>query len=291
MVLQGKGSWLFLKNDSNDVINQITGGYHINEHFLYSWRNLLSLRKAFFDKKGIKYHYLCVPNKECVKSKYLPDGLLLSENRPISRLSDILDKTLESQFSYPLTELSNSTHSTFPRGDSHWNQYGAYIAYSVMMKQMGFENIIHEKDVEFLTVQRTGDLISKLEPGATEEFLICKFNIPSSIEIEHDNRINNRGKLIIINNPLALNDSTLVLFRDSFGSALIHFLARTFSRVVSVWQPNIDWNIIEEERPQYVISQQAERFMIQVPDDISGETNNILSTSKNNNVEKYYKTL
>lgn len=77
--------------------------------------------------------------------------------------------------------------------------------------------------------------MSKVSDTLLDDTVVAKIKNSSSIEIEFDNHVRNRGKLVVINNSKALNDDTLVIFRDSFGSALIHFLARTFRRVVAVW--------------------------------------------------------
>ena len=64
-----------------------------------------------------------------------------------------------------------------------------------------------------------------------------------------------------------------VIFGDSFSSQLIKFLAESFSRMVVVWQPNLDYSIILNEKPDIVISEQVERFLIKIPDDIHGASN------------------
>jgi hypothetical protein len=45
----------------------------------------------------------------------------------------------------------------------------------------------------------------------------------------------------------------VVIFRDSFASALIPFLSEHFSRAVYLWQNNVDPQVIEDERPDVVI--------------------------------------
>ncbi|HEN6963529.1 TPA: hypothetical protein ACG54V_004741, partial [Escherichia coli] len=170
------------------------------------------------------------------------------------------------------------------------NQYGAFIAYEALMKSMGVDNKINIEDVDFISIKRKGDLMSKVSDTLLDDTVVAKIKNSSSIEIEFDNHVRNRGKLVVINNSKALNDDTLVIFRDSFGSALIHFLARTFRRVVAVWQPNIDIGIIEIESPQYVVSEQVERFMISPPNDISDKTHNQICASKKM-FKKYYKTI
>lgn len=289
-VLIGKDEWLFLQNDTNELIRQITGEFTISDSLVNHWSNVLKLRSSFFNSRGIAYTYLCAPNKECVYGKNLPDDVVLSDERPIFCLRPVFEGILGSAFCYPLTELQSGAIDTFSKGDTHWNQYGAFIAYEALMQSMGVDNKIKIKDVDFISTKRKGDLISKTSGHLLDNTVLAKIKIPSSIEIEFDNQVQNRGKLVIINNANALNDDSIVIFRDSFGSALVHFLARTFRRVVAVWQPNIDLGIIEIESPKYVVSEQVERFIVSPPNDISDKTHNQICASKKA-FEKYYKTI
>jgi len=54
----------------------------------------------------------------------------------------------------------------------------------------------------------------------------------------------------------------VVVFRDSFAIALMKFLGCSFNRVVYVWQQNWDKRIIEREKPDIVIDEMLERFVI-----------------------------
>lgn len=66
---------------------------------------------------------------------------------------------------------------------------------------------------------------------------------------------------------------TAVVFRDSFLTHTYGLPAQHFTRPVCVWQANLDGTIIERERPDFIVSQQDERFPVQWPDDPSGLTN------------------
>ena len=46
-----------------------------------------------------------------------------------------------------------------------------------------------------------------------------------------------------------------VVFMDSFGAGLVPFLSEDFSRVVYLWQNNMDPQIVQQERPQVVIQE------------------------------------
>ena len=50
-----------------------------------------------------------------------------------------------------------------------------------------------------------------------------------------------------------------VVFRDSFGSALVPFLAEHFSRAVYLWEYDIDPRVLDREQPRVVIQEWAGR--------------------------------
>jgi hypothetical protein len=52
-----------------------------------------------------------------------------------------------------------------------------------------------------------------------------------------------------------------VVFRDSFGSAMIPFLSEHFSRAVYVWQNDMAPALVEEERPDFVIQEWVGRHL------------------------------
>jgi len=53
----------------------------------------------------------------------------------------------------------------------------------------------------------------------------------------------------------------LVMFRDSFADGLIPYLSENFSRSVYVWKPKVDLQVIEQEKPDIVIFEVAERYL------------------------------
>ena len=59
-----------------------------------------------------------------------------------------------------------------------------------------------------------------------------------------------------------------VFYRDSFGSALIPFLAEHFQRMVALWEYDVVPAAIREERPQVVIQEWVgRRFYTRLPFD------------------------
>ena len=63
MVYEGRDGWLFLKNDSNHIVDQITGSYELPMNFSTQWRELLAYRAAQADARGYRHLTSFVPNK------------------------------------------------------------------------------------------------------------------------------------------------------------------------------------------------------------------------------------
>ncbi|MNH13961.1 hypothetical protein D3C79_735470 [compost metagenome] len=181
--------------------------------------------------------------------------------------------------------LSDSAIDTYPIGDTHWNQYGAYKCYIELEKILGRTDTLG--DIDFIKQDTPCDLGMKIYSNYTESLPVAKFK-KNTCKMEFHNKIINQGEIIIFNNPDAPVKNNVVFFRDSFGSRLFHFLIRTYSRVVAIWQPSIDFNIINIEKPDLVISEQSERFLISPPSDSSALGVEELVLSKNRNANLYY---
>ena len=57
------------------------------------------------------------------------------------------------------------------------------------------------------------------------------------------------------------NRVKLLMFRDSFAIELIPYLSESFSRSVYVWANKVDFSMVDEEKPDLVILEMAERHL------------------------------
>ena len=94
----------------------------------------------------------------------------------------------------------------------------------------------------------------------SEEDLVLVPRHPTARILEplHPNRRLTHGRIVTDapnRGPRAL------VFMDSFGPALVPFLSEEFSRVVYLWQDNIDPQVVEQERPQVVIQEWVGRAL------------------------------
>ena len=268
--LEGKNGYLFLDNDTNGVIDQITGKTPFLKPKQDQWIRLLEARSYLLALSDICYIFAVAPAKEVVLSEQLPEGILVSEERPAQILCNRLSETGRVNLVYPLNELrdSASPYQTFFVGDTHWTPYGAFIAYRAILEQaavdLGFP-LVTEAQLQPNQIESFGDLQVHANQSTPERVTGVSIRQSKAVTVM-DNRKPNRGRLIIYENSNAPNVRAIV-FRDSFTETMLPFLAETFRRLVVVWNPFVDYDLIAQESPNLVINIMAERFLSQVPDD------------------------
>jgi hypothetical protein len=86
-----------------------------------------------------------------------------------------------------------------------------------------------------------------------------------------DNEVHNRGSLIETECAEAPPTTCLVL-GDSFAGRLLPLFASTFRRCVDAYSATLDYSLVEEVRPDIVISVMNERFLIEPPRDSGAPT-------------------
>ncbi|MDB5661604.1 MAG: glycosyl transferase [Cypionkella sp.] len=265
MVLEGKDGWLFLRSDSNKVLLQITGKMQVADGFEDSWRRQFQERSRLAREGGYRYFHSIVPNKECVYAQFLPDGIVLSSNRPVHQVLMAADGLVPCLYHLDLLRDAARTQNVFSMGDTHWNHWGAFVTFNQTMAEMGLPPIGPD-EFQLIEHEIDGDLSGKI--GQRTSSPLITFINPAFQRV-YNNDVKHMGNLQIYENE----DKTLpklVMFRDSFSSHQLEMFAARFSRAVFVWQPNIDYSIIAAEAPDIVIVQQIERFVVTVPDDENG---------------------
>jgi hypothetical protein len=264
-VLIGKDGWLFLDNDTNRVIDQISGTYNLPANFRDAWSNLFLYRMDKSKELGFQYCYSIVPNKESVYHKYLPDGVKHSEERPVRLVLDCVPPGMRSCYLLDELLLASEYNEVYTKGDTHWNYIGALCGFNKIASILGL-GVLTSDDYTLNVVDIPGDLSSKCglpNSGPNISLLNKKYRVVD------DNGVSNIGKRIVFRN----DDQSLpscILFRDSFSDHQLEFYASRFSRLICLWQPNLDYEFIAKERPDFVIQQQVERFLVDVPDDLHG---------------------
>ena len=268
MVLEGREGWLFLSNDSNRTVDQATGKRPLGDEDIEAWRVTLMLRRAWLATLGCRYIFAVAPNKESVFPEFLPAGLVLSENRPVRQL-----EAAGTGMIYRPEILRGA--DTYSRTDTHWNDAGGLRQAEMLLAECRRLGVaagpLSAMEMSFKTKRHYGDLGRKLQPPRESE-VIRKDVRRRLARVVFESGVSNTGSVVVFEGE----DKTLpraMMFADSFGGvgSVSDYLAQGFSRLVVLWQPHFDFRLIEQERPDIVISQMVERFLVSVPNDIRSD--------------------
>jgi alginate O-acetyltransferase complex protein AlgJ len=268
--LRGKDGWLFLDRDTNRLLDQHTGALTLTEDQLRAWQRVLENRIAWLGRRGIPYLFQVAPNPHVVYEDKLPDGVRTSPGRPLMQLTEHLERSgSEARLLYPVDELiRHRDRAVYPRTATHWSELGAFIAYEQLMDGMtdlGLERRLEMDDVDWVPVPLPGDLGNKLKPVEQSEFVFGDIR-DQRARLVLDNRVVRTGRRVEFEAP-GLSRTCLVV-ADSYAVRVVPFLAESFGRLVFGHVSTLDYELVEEVRPDVVVTIISERFLIEVPEDL-----------------------
>lgn len=276
-VVEGRSGRLFLANDDNDALKQFTGERVIEDSTLDRWSKLLQGRYERLRGLEADYFFLVPPDSHAVYPDELPEGVTSAPERTI----DLFVRRMEREhvpvpIIYPLERLraeEREGRRGYAETDSHWNDFGAFVAYECLMDQV--ERVtpvrrIARSEVVFQQSIATGDLGYKLDPVRNSEYTWALVR-NASARLIYDNQVENRGGFVVTECPAA-PPVTCVLFGDSFSYHMLKFLSESFRKLILAHTPRVDFDLVERERPAVVLTMVVERHLVWVPDDEDGET-------------------
>jgi hypothetical protein len=268
-VVRGKDGWLYLAHDTNRVLDQITGRRTFSAEELDQWEAAIRERWSIAHEGDAAYVLIVPPNQHSVYPENLPDGVELSDARPVMQLLERLDGEPEAPFVYPIEEMrrARGERPTYGPKDSHWNDWGAFVGYQALCDALEEQGVALRRltvdDLDWDEVDDRGDLGIKVSPPETAIQPRARILTPSS-RLIFDNRVRNRGRELIYECEAA--PSRALIFGDSFGYVAIKYLSETFGRLVYAHLSQIfDATLLEREQPDAVVTIINERFLVQLP--------------------------
>lgn len=260
-VLQGRDGFLFLQNDTNGVLDQIQARRRLSEGELDAWAAFFRTLDAEATARGAEAFYLVAPNKECVCADRLPEGIAVSEERPVRQIEALVRQLglRATRLLYPVENLARAAaHPAYPRGDSHWSDYGAMLALSALEAARGTATGELEA-AEFGTEYRNADLLSKLGGVCVEPQPVLRRTFTA--KLVGDNGVVNTGRRRDWRSAAPREAGRLLMAHDSFGEWLIPALASRFAATTTIWSAAIARELLDEVTPNVILFERAERFL------------------------------
>lgn len=263
----------------------------------YAHRNLASteqLENAFQEQsklkedlaeRGIQYAVGFWPNKHSIYQNLLP----LTMKMQVRGETSLADQAVGyfSEKGMPLFDVrkelveKKEESQLYFKFDSHWNLNGAYQAYRAFCKQtfdeLGLSPFPKEAFEIWNTNIREGDLTNLLGIDSMDyadekpnyrfknSDKAYRFVAPGGIY----------QNTMVTENENCGNDKVALVFRDSYGVALVQFLSLHYSKVVYVAKSPVDPYWIDQVDPDVVILGVVERRLPYILKTLNKEADNL----------------
>ena len=254
-VIQGKNGWLYYKDSLDDYLGQEL----LSDRSLFNIAHMLSMTQQALEEKGVNFLFTIAPNKNSLYGDNMPyyDKLKVSDQTNRENLENWL-KTEKVAYADLYQALVEEDEVLYHARESHWNNKGAALAADVLMDALGKDHDSYEG--ESYTVRRdyTGDLDTMLYPLAStadDEIYYDKETTYATVE-EIQSNFDPRITTV---NPV--KEGSLVMYRDSFGNALLPYMADAYAN--AYFSRGIPYQLmdVETHSADTVIIERAERFL------------------------------
>lgn len=263
-VLFGKNRWLFYQ--AEETFRDYEGKNFYSEKEL---KELLQSTQAFeklLDDKSVEFALLVAPNKEHLYREMVPSIYQYSE---ISRTDLLIEYLTENKICainvFDALESYKNRYPLYYRYDTHWNQLGAYVGVSEIMKRWDLELTPLEKRTISSEPNADGEtdcrddlaMMSGLQLTFQDEMY---YTVDGTFQPDWKAFNANEDGLTHFTNPDAMYNDTVFLIGDSFRKAMIPVLREQFADVFVVHRSSFQTKYLNEVSPDYVIVEYVERY-------------------------------
>jgi alginate O-acetyltransferase complex protein AlgJ len=254
---------LFIAGDTNKINEQHQGLVNITDEVKTAWTEIVLGREDRLRRSGCDFVFVLAPDKQTIYRHILPDTYRFRQSDFLSSINCVVDPA-------PILSTISKLIDVYPHTDSHWNHLGALL--TTQLIQTSRRSSMPELSIDWTEPMRPGDLGNKFTPPEHSKFLSAR--IRSKAAMIYDNLIPNNGRIRIFSKDLGSarpSVSKLVMVGDSFSYNLVHFLKEMFDVVCHVHAFSVDYRLIDKIKPDLVIAEITERFLLRAPSPKDGE--------------------
>jgi alginate O-acetyltransferase complex protein AlgJ len=267
-VIMGRDGWLFYADDG--AMEDYAEAPPFTGAELELWRHALQDTSDWLRARGIAYLFVIPPDKHVIYPEYMPDTI---RRAAVSRIDQLVShlrqhSTVRVVDLRPALLAAKPRERLYHRTDTHWNDRGAFVGYQSIVDALTEEipglRSASRSAFEPRVVRSAGlDLAGMLGLSEVlrEEDLVLVPRRPATariLEPQHPNRRLTHARIVT---EAPNRGPRAVVFMDSFGPGLVPFLSEDFSRVVYLWQDNMDPQVVQQEGPQVVIQELVGRAL------------------------------
>lgn len=266
-VLIGKDGWMFYKRDFN--LHDFMNSHPACDADLKQSAAYVSDLKKWCQKNNKGFHFFVAPNKHKVYGEFYRD---INKQAPdnMSMVNRFLRQAKASGLDtiYPIAELMEAKkrgYLLYWKHDTHWNARGAYIGYLALMRKINEKYDSYKKiEPNYIACTHYAKDLEAMYPEIAPD--------DNSLYVEHKvsqgiRKFAEGSKLKdTFTQTTPGKHGKVVVYRDSFTTALVPYLSETFGEVTYIWR----YHVIEEDYEKYlknadiVILETVERYIPQL---------------------------
>lgn len=254
-VIQGTDGWLYYKDSLEDYL----GENLLKDRSLYNISHILSLMQEYLAEKNVQFVFTVAPNKNSLYDENMPyyDSYKVSDNKNLINLQKYL-KNENVSYVDLYEPLAKADEILYHKRDSHWNNKGAACASDFLLEGLGKEHESYTDETYTVKTDFTGDLDEMLYPLATTPEDEIYYDRQTTFAYVGEVGSNFDPRITTVN---PVKTGSLVMYRDSFGNALLPFMADAygnayFSRGIPYQLTDVDTMAADT-----VVVERAERFL------------------------------
>jgi alginate O-acetyltransferase complex protein AlgJ len=273
-VLRGRDGWLFYADDGGfeDFANESP----LTADAVANWRTTVLRARDWCRWHGVAYVFTVAPDKHAVYPEMFPDTV--RQIRPTSRTDQVLDGVSDTGVAVdvrPALSRAKASERLYHLTDTHWNERGAFVAYQQIIAA------VRAQDRRVPAAWDRSDFVETSRKVVGTD--LVGMDLARMMGLSHvltENVLQlapKRPRRAVVTEPSAAAPTAeegrlvteipgsmlprAVIFRDSFGSALVPFLSEHFSRAVYLWQNDFDADAVQRENADVVIQEIAGRHL------------------------------
>ncbi len=221
-VIAGTDGWLYYK----DSLEDYQGENVLSDRAIFNISHTLRMMQDYVERGGRKFIFTVAPNKNSLYNEHMPyyDNVIVSDIHNIDLLKEAMEQE-DVHFVDLFHVFESRDEVLYHQRDSHWNNMGASLAAQELLDALEKEHRLWQEESYEMRTDFEGDLDKMLYPGAVtleDEFYFTepfRYEYVGEVESNFDPEIRtvSSGK-----------DGSLLMYRDSFGNALLPFMAEEF---------------------------------------------------------------
>ena len=221
-VIVGKKGWLYYGETINDFLRLET----LTSREINNIANNLRIVNDCCNKNGADFIFFAAPNKNTVYPEYMPYNYIPSNNESnLERLtSELSGDDFYFDMKTSLLELDSPT-ALYHKTDTHWNNFGAYAAHTMLMNKLGRKSC-GTGSGWYIAHDRLGDLAAMLYPA--EDAKDMQLHNDYEFTYEYTSRFRGLDDITIKTSNSGA-EGNLLMFRDSYGEAILPYMAEVYA--------------------------------------------------------------